>query len=749
MSAIGTAEPLSPEQAQRLAEFARACKAAARVVALYPATHPAIRTGLQRVVDAAERLRGDGQAAMTVLPDAVLLDGRSPTRPDPAIGELAELLHGHLVGELNLVGTLSPAAWHAFLTILARAPEEVRGEGGIGRAWMAAGGGPLEIRQIDYAEVLRERTGGIDADWDTLIANYLEGELSDLDDAAMETLLAIASDRGRFKEFAERLVAQASGGHRGKKDMVLRLLQALADYVARTQPEQLDRVFHQIAGVLPQLTPELVLTLITTGVPLAEGERHDGIDLAGEVRARVTEESVAGFVAQSVSRDRGATARLAEAFQTLVPDGDRRRHLLTVAHDELEQLPIGRQPEFPELWKSAENLLTSYSDSAYVPDDYAHELSALRAQATEVERVSDDPPERIGTWLSTVAEQEVRRLDQQLVIDLLQIETREDAWRRVLETALELTTELVRVGNIALAQETLDRIVAAAAADQPFTAAATNGLERLLGSGIVRHVVAFVGQAAEPDLPAVSAFCRALGPLSIGPLVEALAAEQSSATIRRLREILLTFGPAGRVYADALRTSPNPAVRRTAIELLRAFGGADALPDLTALIDDAEPAVQREALRAIVQIGTDEAYAALLDALKSGTPRMHGAIMQMLASTRDERAAPLYVYILDHTDVRGRLESVYSAAIEALGKTGGDPASVDALRKVLYRGEWWAPIRTRRLRIAAARALGASGSELALDALETAVRSAPRAVRRIARTALAQSLAASTPRSAI
>ena len=35
-------EPLSPEAASRLAEFARACKAATRIVSLYPESHPTI-----------------------------------------------------------------------------------------------------------------------------------------------------------------------------------------------------------------------------------------------------------------------------------------------------------------------------------------------------------------------------------------------------------------------------------------------------------------------------------------------------------------------------------------------------------------------------------------------------------------------------------------------------------------------------------------------------------------------------------
>jgi hypothetical protein len=43
--------PLSPEDTARLVEFARACKAAARAVLLYPAAHPAITATLGRIVE--------------------------------------------------------------------------------------------------------------------------------------------------------------------------------------------------------------------------------------------------------------------------------------------------------------------------------------------------------------------------------------------------------------------------------------------------------------------------------------------------------------------------------------------------------------------------------------------------------------------------------------------------------------------------------------------------------------------------
>ena len=47
------------------------------------------------------------------------------------------------------------------------------------------------------------------------------------------------------------------------------------------------------------------------------------------------------------------------------------------------------------------------------------------------------------------------------------------------------------------------------------------------------------------------------------------------------------------------------------------LGGDEALPELASLLNDADPQVQRESIRAIVQIGTPKAYAVLERAVAS------------------------------------------------------------------------------------------------------------------------------------
>src|SRR5262245_28740523 len=94
-----TAPPLGPEAAARLTEFARAMKAAARAVVLYPAAHPAVATTLGRIVQITSNANLSQSLSIRVLPDRLLVEERSPARPDAALGELAVLLHDHMIGE--------------------------------------------------------------------------------------------------------------------------------------------------------------------------------------------------------------------------------------------------------------------------------------------------------------------------------------------------------------------------------------------------------------------------------------------------------------------------------------------------------------------------------------------------------------------------------------------------------------------------------------------------------------------------
>jgi len=224
--------------------------------------------------------------------------------------------------------------------------------------------------------------------------------------------------------------------------------------------------------------------------------------------------------------------------------------------------------------------------------------------------------------------------------------------------------------------------------------------------------------------------CVSLGEVLVRPLAEALSVEERGRTRERLTAILIAFGPAGRRTIERLKNSPNAAVRRTAIHLMRQFGGVDSLPDLTDLLNDSDSMIQREAVRAILNLGTEKAYRVLEEALSTGTERSRDAIMLAIGMQRDERATPLFAYILRHIDHR-RLTAIYLRAIESLGALR-DPDGIAPLVEALGKGEWWAPRRTAALRAASAAALARIGTPEAFSALETAA-DGSRRIRAVAR----------------
>src|SRR5713101_3829928 len=85
----GVAEPLGAAETARLTDFARACKAAARAVVLYPGGHPAIAATLGRIAHITSTAALSAPLRLRVLPDGLLLDDRPPARPDAAVSELA------------------------------------------------------------------------------------------------------------------------------------------------------------------------------------------------------------------------------------------------------------------------------------------------------------------------------------------------------------------------------------------------------------------------------------------------------------------------------------------------------------------------------------------------------------------------------------------------------------------------------------------------------------------------------------
>lgn len=731
-STTPTTEPMSAERSGLLAEFARACKAAARAVSLYPGAHPAIGGSLSRLVSATGRLTSDGRVVCSVHPDMLAIEGQAPVRPDPAIGELATLLHERLIGELTIQREADAEDWRALLLLLARAPEDLLAEGGIGSAWAGSGRAHFEIREIDYAEMLRERAGGEKAQWDRIIALCLQGDASGLDELALESLRECLSDPQRFGDLLEHFqkseaVETLSVG--AGVAALLKLMRTALEATRSRNPATAEHALQTVADSCARLTPEMMLAMLGSRL----SSNADDAQMANDLMQRMSDQTVASFVARSVTTEKGATERLAHALEVLVPEAERKGRVLELAHEAARESDGGQEEGFEQLWQSAADMLRSYSDASFVSDEYDKELTAARAQALEVERVSDDPPERVHAWVATVSESALQDLDLNLLRDLLRIEHDPALWEAVATIVVGEVERRTLIGDAPSAHALTEALVKETTAEgrPELRAVATRTVERLAAGPLVKHVGTSLRKVEEVEVEFLNRLCHTIGAGVVRPLAELLAVDENPKSTRRLRELLLGFGAAGRQSVEKLKNSPNPAVRRTAIDLLRAFGGQEALPELVSMLTDADPQVQRESIRAIVQIGTNNAYAVLQRALVSKNATRE-TVLQELLGLRDDKAAPLLCYVLKQTQPTGRFLKVHLDMIDALGNLRGHPESIRTLKQILYGGSIWTPFKTAALRRAAALALKHIGSDDATAVLDEAIAKGSRGVRKAA-----------------
>src|SRR5258706_3353619 len=331
------------------------------------------------------------------------------------------------------------------------------GDGGIAKALAATGQSYFEVREIDYAEVLRERSGEDGAAWDRIIEFCLQGDSDgSIDERALEGVIAALDSGERFGELIER-IQSASGGGVGARAAALLGLVYKALEVMKERQQDANLVLQTIADSAAHMTPDMMLAVLQQARQQTEtGEPP----LAAGIVERIGDDTIAMFVSESVVAERGATERLALAFEALVRDAGRKERLLDLARTNAEQTDLGSDSGFEDLWKGASNMLMSYSDKSFVSEEYGLELSGTRTHAIEVERGSDDPPERIPTWLATVSNGALRALDLALIHDLLRIENEPAAWQAIAAAGGGEVDRPHPAGDSLTAQALLDAMVA-------------------------------------------------------------------------------------------------------------------------------------------------------------------------------------------------------------------------------------------------------------------------------------------------
>ena len=376
-----------------------------------------------------------------------------------------------------------------------------------------------------------------------------------------------------------------------------------------------------MAGAVGRLSPEMMVALLS--------HTDDGTgDAAGVVDAVVTRMTPADdcrlHCAQrrfqgELARPRRAGLPHAGARPTISASGCSRSRTTRPL-----QSPFGSTEGFEDVWNHvAEKLITSYSDEPFVSDSYARELSG-EPQPGHHDRSDQrrSARARSAAGSATVATSELRRLDLTLLLDLLRIEEDDARWGTLMPPVVALLEDLLLVGDfdalIALVS-VLTNSVREASASAGRRQRAIVAIDLLAGGSMMRHLTTHLATIDDAQFERVKAMCTSLGEVLVRPIAEAISTDIGDRVRDRLTSMLIAFGPAGRRQVERLKSSQNPAVRRTALFLLRELGGHEALPELTELLSDRSPQIQREAFRAILSLGSDRAFEVLQRALTAGS----------------------------------------------------------------------------------------------------------------------------------
>jgi HEAT repeat protein len=219
--------------------------------------------------------------------------------------------------------------------------------------------------------------------------------------------------------------------------------------------------------------------------------------------------------------------------------------------------------------------------------------------------------------------------------------------------------------------------------------------------------------------------------------INALSAERSRLGRRRLVSVLVSIGEPSVPYVLRMLEDQRWYVVRNMVSVLGGVADPVLLGALTKLKDDPDVRIQKEVIRAMGKIDTQEAEQNLIPYIEDSDPAVRRMAVESLASRRSEGALALLLKTYNKIALGASDWDVKVAVIDGLGKFPAGK-SVEFLGAILSKKVLRKKQRHERIQLAAVLALGQIGDVVAKELLERVlIRHASPDVRMAAGRALA------------
>ncbi len=730
---------LSPELSRGLLQVARALLAAVRNWTLYPPEHPTVGASVDRLSAAIRDSTLGAAFSIGVTPDTLLIEGVAADPGQSGFGEAAAMLHDRDILTLSFVGAVSAETIHAFLRILTMDAAERRQRGGPARIWASEGNESLFIEQIDYEKVLAREEGQIaepakrDDLWRSIVLSIAGGQKGVFNQLAQERLFAISGSPHDIGDLATAVAApkctiDGSPMITSQAATVLAAFRHLTNVVSVMSPDRLPEVMGHLATASAQLDPHVVMQVMQSS------DEAGAVPVVAGMAAAFDDVKVAQLLATALALDGHASDRLATIFNTIAPDEDRKRRVLTLTRSMLSETDFGRSGQFQVLWASTEELLVSYNDTPFVSEAYRASLDGVGGRA-EMLAGGDLPPD-LPEWLESLGQANVRVLSVRLLIDLFNIE--QDPKR-----AADMAPDLAALAEDLLMSGAYDDAVMVTRALQTRAMEAKSigrdacrqALDQLGESMALRESVALIGDVDEENWAAMKAVIDTIGVSSVEALKSVIMVEKDDLTTGRAEQVIIGFGQKAVTRLAPLVGDSRWFVQRRGARLLGKVGSADAVPLLQPLLRQNDPRVAREAVAALGVIQDPAAARAIHTVLRAATGNMRRAVVEALVAEKDPRVVPMLARIIEESDPLGKDHEVVLETIDALGAVGTDGA-VPILLTTAKRTRWFGGRKLRTLKERSVDALVKVKTPKATDALKEAAERGDSQLRKVARARL-------------
>jgi hypothetical protein len=729
---------LSPELAQGVLRLARALVTAVRNWTLYPPEHPAVGQSVGRLVDSVQQVTNGSILSIGITPDTLLIESAPADSGQAAVADAARLLHDRDLLRMTFVGAASRDTLQAFLKLLALEPSELRARGGPAPVWAAEGQPSIVIEQVDYRKVLEREQGGAGAApeserrddvWRSIVLSISGGHKAAFDEMAQQRLLAIAGSAADIGELATAVIAPkcTSDGSpmiTSQAATVLAAFRHLTSIVSVMSPDRLPEVMGNLASAANALDPHVIMQVMQT-----DDDPDDRLSVVRGMTAAFDDVKVAQLLATALALDGQASDRLATIFNTIAPDEDRKRRVMTLTRDLLSETDFGRSGQFQELWTSTEELLISYNDKPFVSEVYRNALDGVGGRAERMAAI-DLPPE-LESWMETLGQANVRTLSVTLLIDLLTLE-RDPARAAGIAGDMEaLAEDLLMSGAYADATSVTGAL--STRAKQPDAIGregCRQALDRLGESLAMRETVSLIGDVDAEVWREIADLIALAGISTVEALKPAVMIEQDTLASSRAADLIVGFGPLAAPRLASLVGDSRWFVQLAGARLLGRLATVEAVPLLQPLLRKSDARVARAAIRALGGIDDPAAAKAIHTVLRATGGELRQAVIDSLVADRDPRVVPMLVRILDESQVLGKDHDVALKTLGALGTVGSDEA-VPALAKAIGRRRFFGGRKLRAIKGRGVEALMTIGGSRAASAIEDASQSGDRMLKKI------------------